>query len=256
MDLHIVSDGLNLVAHLATPEAHVVDPPSLVLCHGYPTSQIGAAGAGADMHELGTRIASTMGWQVLSFTFRGCGGSEGNFSLEGWIRDIVAAAHHMRQIADADRLWLTGFGTGGGLSINAAVTLADQVLGVAVLGAPAGFDDWAGHTKRLMRHSREVGVIRDDDFPSEPEVWAREFRNVRPVDAAARLGDKPMLVVHGADDESVPVFDARVLADAHGSAELRLISGAGHGLRYDPRAIAVLLGWLSRMSARYGHVDA
>jgi hypothetical protein len=44
----------------------------------------------------------------------------------------------------------------------------------------------------------------------------------------------------------VPPFDARVLADAHGSAELRFINGAGHSLRHDPRTIAVLLGWLDR----------
>ena len=50
-----------------------------------------------------------------------------------------------------------------------------------------------------------------------------------------RLAALPMLVVHGSEDESVPVFDARVLADAHGTAELRIIAGAGHGLRYDPR---------------------
>jgi putative redox protein len=37
-----------------------------------------------------------------------------------------------------------------------------------------------------------------------------------------------------------------VLAAAHGSAEFRLIEGAGHRLRHDPRAIAVLLGWLDR----------
>jgi putative redox protein len=37
-----------------------------------------------------------------------------------------------------------------------------------------------------------------------------------------------------------------VLSDAHGEAELRLIPGAGHSLRHDPRAIAVLLGWLDR----------
>ncbi|MDZ7732143.1 MAG: hypothetical protein U5R31_02710 [Acidimicrobiia bacterium] len=44
----------------------------------------------------------------------------------------------------------------------------------------------------------------------------------------------------------MPVFDARVVADAHGEAELRVIDGAGHQLRYDPRAVAVLLGWLDR----------
>jgi putative redox protein len=58
-----------------------------------------------------------------------------------------------------------------------------------------------------------------------------------------------MLVMHGADDESVPVSDARRMADAHGSAELRVFDGAGHRRRHDPRAIAVLLGWLDRQKS-------
>lgn len=37
-----------------------------------------------------------------------------------------------------------------------------------------------------------------------------------------------------------------LLADAHGGAELRFVAGAGHQLRPDPRAVAVLLGWLDR----------
>jgi putative redox protein len=60
------------------------------------------------------------------------------------------------------------------------------------------------------------------------------------------LAPRPLLVVHGSEDEVVPSFDARILADAHGSAELRFIEGAGHALRHDPRAVAVLLGWLDR----------
>ncbi|MEA3018982.1 MAG: hypothetical protein QOI47_506, partial [Actinomycetota bacterium] len=31
--------------------------------------------------------------------------------------------------------------------------------------------------------------------------------------------------------------------------ELRIIQSAGHRLRHDPRAIAVLLGWLERQAA-------
>ena len=52
------------------------------------------------------------------------------------------------------------------------------------------------------------------------------------------------------EDEAVPPFDARVLADAHGSAELRMINGAGHELLHDPRAVAVLLGWLDRQRSQ------
>jgi putative redox protein len=53
-------------------------------------------------------------------------------------------------------------------------------------------------------------------------------------------------LMHGSDDEIVPTADSRVLAEAHGSAELQIISGAGHRLRHDPRAMAILLGWLDR----------
>ena len=56
--------------------------------------------------------------------------------------------------------------------------------------------------------------------------------------------------MHGDDDESVPTSDARQLAEAHGAAELSLFAGAGHRLRHDPRAIAILLGWLDRVRTR------
>ena len=66
------------------------------------------------------------------------------------------------------------------------------------------------------------------------------------VATALQVAPRPLLVLHGSDDESVPLFDARVLSDGHGAAELRIISGAAHDLRNDPRAVAILLGWLDR----------
>ena len=66
------------------------------------------------------------------------------------------------------------------------------------------------------------------------------------MDDASEVAPRPLLILHGSEDESVPSFDARVLADAHGDAELRIISGAAHDLRHDPRAVAILLGWLDR----------
>lgn len=216
------------------------------MCHGYPDPTIGSLAAGLDLSELGSRIASTMGWYVFTFRFRGCGRSDGNFSLGGWRSDILAAVDHVFSEIGCDSVWLSGFGTGGGLCVSAAAQIADRIDGVATMGAPAGFDDWASHTRRLLQHSRKLGVIRDEDYPGPADNWAAQLRNIRPVDDAASIRHIPMLVVHGAEDESVPVFDARVLADAHGTAELRIISGAGHGLRYDPRVVAILLGWLDR----------
>jgi putative redox protein len=92
-----------------------------------------------------------------------------------------------------------------------------------------------------------MGMIRTGDFPRDRAAWAREVARVDAVAAASRFRGRPLLVLHGVDDAEVPVADARALADAAGaSAELRLVHGAGHRLRHDPRAIATLLGWLDR----------
>jgi len=123
-----------------------------------------------------------------------------------------------------------------------------MVQGVAAIGAPADFDDWAGHPRRLLQHAREIGAIRDPGFPRNADAWSRELRSIRPISMVADLAPRPLLVMHGSEDQTVPHFDARVLSDAHRSAELSIIAGAGHQLRHDPRAIAVLLGWLDRQS--------
>ena len=146
-------------------------------------------------------------------------------------------------------VWLAGFGTGGALAICAGAE-HKSVQGVAALGAPADFDDWASHPRRLLEHAREVGMIAEPTFPTSFDAWSRELRDLRAVAAAPELAPRPLLVVHGSDDDLVPAFDARVLVDAHGTAELRIVPGAGHRLRHDPRAVAVLLGWLDRQRNR------
>jgi putative redox protein len=201
--------------------------------------------ASSALPELADRIASEMGWVAMALAFRGCGESEGSFSLRGWLDDLLAAIAHLEAEESVSGVWLAGFGTGGALAICAAAE-RPEVRGVAALGAPADFDDWATHPRRLLEHAREVGMIKESTFPADFDEWARELRELRAVADAPRLRPRPLLIVHGSDDDLVPVFDARVLVDAHSDAELRIVSGAGHRLRHDPRAVAVLLGWLDR----------
>ena len=217
----------------------------MVITHGFPSGVGGAASGAASFPELGDRIANELGWLVLTPALRGVGGSEGHFSLGGWLDDVIAAVAHLRATERPGGIWLVGFGTGGALSIAAAAR--DPALkGVAALGAPADFADWANQPRRLLEHARAIGLIRDPAFPPAFDRWSRELRTIRADDAVRAIAPRPVLVVHGTDDESVPAFDARVVADAHGSAELRMLAGAGHALRHDPRAVAVLLGWLDR----------
>lgn len=256
VDDHPVRSGdLQLVGHLARPRGRSsAGRPGLVLTHGLPPATAGAADAGNDLPDLADRIATGLGWIVLAVRLRGAGGSQGDFSLGGWRQDVAAGLTSLRAQPDVRGTWLAGFGTGAALAV--VVGAGDRaVRGVAALAGPADFDDWAAHPRRLLQHAREIGIISTPGFPRQPELWSREMREVKPVAEARRLAPRPLLLVHGDEDEAVPVFDSRVMADAHGQAELRIISGAGHQLRHDPRAIAVLLGWLDRQANAEERVD-
>lgn len=246
MDDRVRSGGLMLAAHVARPAGRSPGPlPAVVLCHGYPAVMESASTAAHTFPELADRIAIEMGWVALALALRGSGGSEGQFSLGGWLDDLLAAVDHLEREEQPLGVWLAGFGTGGALAICAGAR-DPRIRGVAALGAPADFDDWASHPRRLLEHSREVGLITDGNYPDSLETWAKDYRTIRAIACVQEYGPRPLLVAHGSEDEVVPSFDARVLVDAHGSAELRLVNGAGHRLRHDPRAVAVLLGWLDR----------
>lgn len=243
------SDGVELDAHLAraSPGATAPGRPGLVVCPGFPTGALGGAASGQTYPELADRLSAETGWAVLSFNFRGTGTSGGDFSLGGWLQDVRSAVDHLLDSGDVDGVWLAGASTGGSLAICEAAE-DKRVRGVAALSARADFDDWAAHPRRFLEHARAIGVVRRRDFPARMDDWTRQLKELRPLARAAELAPRPLLLIQGSDDDLVPALDARALADCHGSAELRMINGAGHGLRHDPRAIAILLGWLERQS--------
>jgi pimeloyl-ACP methyl ester carboxylesterase len=239
------SGSLTLVGHLAGVSATGPVRPAVVLLHGYPSGPAGTAGAVSAMAELADRIAVDMEFVAFSPCLRGMGDSEGDFSIRGWATDVHAAVAHVRASARISGVWLVGFGTGGALAVCAGAE-DEEIRGVAALAAPADFDDWASNPRRLFQHAREVGITKANPSPAAIDGWARELRSVKAVDCAQVLAPRNLLVVHGSDDDLVPNFDARVIADAHTQAELRLLDGAGHRLRHDPRAMSILLGWLDR----------
>lgn len=239
-----MSSGLKLSAHLATPEGGVRGTPGLVLCHGFPVRGREAPASGKSFPELADRIANEMGWAVLTINFRGCGTAQGDFSMQGWLDDIAAATAHLIDLG-VRGVWLGGFGSGGALCICEAAR-NPTIIGVAAMGAPADFADWAKSPRPLLEHARNVGVVKHKDFPPDFESWAAELRDISSLHSVAQVAPRPLLLMHGETDELVPSIDARLLADAHGDAELRIIAGAGHELRHDPRAVSVFLGWLGR----------
>ena len=238
-------DGITLAGHLALPRTSGGRRPGVVLCHGFPTGYGSGPKSAHTYPQLADRIAQDVDCVVLAFNFRGCSPSRGRFSMAGWRNDVRAAVGDLSARDDVSGVLAVGFGTGGALCICAAA--ADQrVRAVAALGAPADFGDWAGSPRRLAEHAESLGLFGGDGIPQDFNSWSRDLKAIRAVTCAEELSPRPLLVLHGAEDDAVPALDARAVADAHGGAELKIVSGAGHQLRHDPRAVALLLGWLDR----------
>jgi putative redox protein len=249
MDSSFLSGGFTLASHLKEPTgsaARDADVPAVILCHGFPIGPIDARRSAGTFPQLIDRIAIEIGMPAMTFTFRGCGASTGDFSLQGWIDDLRAAIDHSIATFDVSQVVLVGTNTGGSIAICVAAD-DPRVAAAALLSPRADFDDWGDHPRRFLDHAREIGAVRTPGFPTNMDDWARAFRRFRPIAAARRFSPRPLLVMHGEDDESVPTTDARQLAQAHGSAEMSLLQGAGHRLRHDPRAVAILMGWLERV---------
>ena len=239
-------DGNALTVHISSPP----QPPSgrsygVVIAHGFPNEPGGGLNSTTNMPALADRVAAETGFAALVFAARGMQPSEGDFSLDGWRCDLAGAVDLLAERTGCNDVWLIGFGTGGALAVIVAQT-DERVRGVATAAAPADFEDWARHPRKLLVWSREVGVVRNQKFPASLDAWAAQLRKLKAVEAAELLNGKELLVLHGSDDQTVPVQDARTIADACPSADLRIISGADHHLRHDPRALAMLTGWLER----------
>lgn len=237
-------DGITLFGHLARPSGSRGSRPGVVVCHGFPSGHGGGPKSAHTYPQLADRIAEDVDAVVLAFNFRGCQPSEGMFSMAGWRNDLAAAVGHLAGQPGVEGIALVGFGTGGALAICAGAD-DDRVQSVAALGAPADFAGWANAPRQLLARARELDILGGKEPPSF-DLWARGLKEVDPVKAAAAFAPRPLLVMHGGEDELVPTLDARLLADAHGGADLKIIPSAAHQLRHDPRGVALLLGWLDR----------
>lgn len=248
----IEAGGVELALHVAKPGTADSPRRCLVLCHGFPISSSSGSG---NLAALADRLAEEANWQVCSFDFRGTGESTGDFSVAGWVQDVVKVTDYLLGNGSSE-VWLAGFAEGGAIAICAAAE-DDRVQGVAALASPADFSSPAGGLDHLLERATALGMVHTPGYPSDPHAWEAEAVHVRPLELISKLPPRPVLLVHGSEDDVAPVLDARAVSDAaEGHAELRILTGGSHQLRHDPRAIAVLLGWMERQGggerASYG----
>jgi putative redox protein len=216
----------------------------VLLCHDLPRAKGSAHDVALTYPALADRLTRETGWRVVIGTLRGIGDAGGDFSAQGWVEDLNLIME-AEIPPEAPRL-LVGFGFGGVLALHLA-SHDERAVGVACLGTPATLDSLIDAPDALIERCLRSGVISTPGFPGSLEAWAKELSILHPTEDAALLKGRPLLVVHGSADPDIAMDDAHALAAAAtGPTDLRVLIGAGHWLRADPRLIAILVGWLER----------
>ena len=160
MERRFKVDGIELAGHLARPvETHPSAQPGLVIAHGFPAEVGGGINSTASFPELADRIATELGWVALAYSSRGVGESGGDFSLNGWLRDLNGAVTHLRQSAPVDAVYLLGFGTGGALAIEAAAARA--AVGIT-LPSPVGRATLTTAGAAILATAADLGVGQEE----------------------------------------------------------------------------------------------
>ena len=198
----------------------------VVFCHGW--------GGGAQYDDLLERLAGE-GYVALRLSQRGYGKSSGRADLSRWAEDMAACANWMRGAMDVHRVWTAGQSTGGTMSLVAAAT--QEVFAGAV--AIAAFTDLA----QILQDNRNARKILEDRFGPLEE---RHFRAADAMKAVADL-NKPVLIVHGTGDETVPfTHSERLYARMKSTATHRPVFGGNHHLTNADRAAIIgdIVQWL------------
>jgi len=238
-------DGVDILGQFYLPGDRS-QYPTVCVCHGIPS------GTPFDPNdrgypELAERICHE-GFAVLIFNFRGTGASGGNLDLLGWTRDLKAIIDYLWTLPEVDKSHLSLLGFSGGAAVSVYVASQDKrVSCVAACACPAEFTFFtkADEPQSLVDHFRSIGTIRDKDFPHSIEDWLNGLRLVSPIKYVAGIAPRPLLLVHGSQDEIVEVSDAyRLYAQAGEPKHIIIIDGAGHRLRRNDKAIAMVTSWL------------
>jgi pimeloyl-ACP methyl ester carboxylesterase len=202
----------------------------VVFCHGW---------GGQAQYDDFLELLAEKGYYALRFDQRGYGESTGKSELSLWTQDMAAAASTLRN--EVDKIWAAGQSTGGTMALVAAANY--RCFAGAVALAPFCSLDRILEDHPYGRPILEArfGFLQEKDF--------------RAADALANLRNlkKPVLIVHGTKDGTVPFEHGSLIQNQlESNARLLPVDGANHHLtNVDRRPIFdQILKWLENVSER------
>jgi uncharacterized protein len=218
------ADGERIVGTLHRP-----DSPSeagVVLGHCFTCSRHTSI-----LRDISRRLRDD-GIAALRFDFSGNGQSEGDFARTTYTRHIdeMRRAAEMLRDEGCVRLGLAGHSMGAAIAVLAGAELPG-VRGVCALaGRLAGLDPTLIFNGVQLEELRQTGRVHFQSRGRELTLGREFFEDARRYDLpeiAASL-PAPLLVVHGDQDEIIPVQNAYEARSRNPDVELFILPGADH----------------------------
>lgn len=213
-------DGLEISAWLAPPPSPAGQ--AVLLLHGLHGNR--------DQLLPHADYLLEAGYGALLIDFRNHGESEGRVSSMGFheIKDARAAYAFLRARRDVKSVAIWGHSMGGAV----ACKLMSEV-NAAGLFADAAFSDFPALTRARGARLGFPAALSEFLFIRVfGALSASDPAALRPVDDLAKV-QRPVLLLHGSDDEAIPLSQAHRLAAVGAQVELSVFQGGGHSDLYE-----------------------
>ena len=223
-EFHIVCNGLKLHAKLEKPEAEKC--PLAIIFHGLT----------GHMEEEHIKAAADTflkaGIAALRVDLFGHGQSEGEFgehNLLKWIDNGLCVVNYAKSLDFVTDLYVTGHSQGGLLTVLIAGLKHDDFKAVIPLSPAINILDAA-------RYGMFFGVKFDsehipDYFELEGAKINGDYFRVAQIlhlEDFVKAYKGPVCIIHGDDDEAVPVQYAYKLQDMYSDCSLEIVHGDDH----------------------------
>jgi len=187
-----------------------------------------AHGTNADRSSMleETRILAGAGFGVLTFDWPGSGSSEGKIQWNYIERQaLTSAIDWLVGRPEVDPHKVGGLGFSIGAYVMAGVAARDARLQAVVLQATP-----TDYLKLTLWQNRKWGLLSELPATLALRNTGMPVNELRPIDVVHDIAPRPIFVIQGDLDGTVPVSMARELFEAAGEPKsLWIVAGAHHG---------------------------
>jgi len=173
------------------------------------------------------------GFIALRFDFSGNGQSQGDFADSTYSKQISEMQTAMALVERKGARWigLAGHSMGALIAFLTAVEIGKAAAVCTLAGRLAGMNASSFLTPEQRRKLRDRGRVSFRSRGRELILTDQFFKDAKQFDPARALADfrRPLLIVHGSEDEIIPVQEATGAHERGGeNVELEIIPGADH----------------------------